>query len=417
MICESSKECLHQLQALLTSLVVMHLAAAICCCAGKWLWACLAKPAEPADLELGWVAADGARLLAPPWHRDAGQHVLTGPGLLPDDAIAAPMPEASLQHPTRPDHTMPLDAARSTVVHIDQIRLLASAAQAPAAWAPAPVPAQDVHGQEFITSGSSSAKLFRRLRGSAGQLHAAAAQNHPRAVAAACVTSSSSSSPGEHRLPRKLLRSGPRHLHMTGAPDHIQAAATPALYSRKLLQEDASSPASSSPEPQIADSPAAGRARSPAEPVSAPAAGGLDSTATSHAQEPGTAAAAAVLPANSTATSHAQEPGIAAAAAVLVTDGSAPPQAPDSTAAISSAWMSVEPGLAAAVGAVAASSRPAVPLPTIPVASQSPSAQSLGLNTDMQQHKQILIVIGEQFGMNKNCIALHCLASWLSVTP
>ena len=343
--------------------------------------------------------------------------MLTGPELLPDDAIAAPMPEAHLQQPTRPDHTMPLDAARSTLVHIDQTRPLASAAQAPAAWAPVRVPAQDVHGQEFIASGNSCAKLLRRLSGSAGQLRAAAAENHTRALAAACVTTSSSSSPGQHRLPRKLLRSGPSHLHMTAAPDHIQALATPAMYSRKLLQEDAASPAGSSPEPQIADSPAAGKAWSPAGPVSAPAADGFNSTATSHAQEPGTAAADTVLLANSTATSSAQMPGIVAAATVLAADSSAPSQAPDSTAAISSAWMSVEPGLAAAVGAVAASSRAAVPLPTIPVASQSPSALSLGLNTDIRQHKQILIVIGEQSAMNKNCIALQCLASWLSVRP
>ena len=300
--------------------------------------------------------------------------------MLPGRAVAAPTPEVYLQHPTRLDHPMSLDASSSTLAHIAQTGPLAPATPAPAAWTPALVPAKGAYGQALIARASPSPKLLHGLMGTA-------AQHHTRALAAACVTSGSSISQDQHRLPRKLLQPGLSHLHMTEAPDHTQAAARPTLYSRKLLQEDAASPAGNSPELKVAHTPAAGRVWPPVQPMSTAAASTSDSTATSHAQEPGTAAAAAVLAANS----------------------SAPPLAPDSTAS-SSAWTALDPGLAAAAGALAASSMPAGPLPTMPPAPQSPSALSLGLDMDGQQHKQILIVIGEQSGMSKSCFAcLPCL--------
>ncbi len=329
--------------------------------------------------------------------------MLTGPQLLPGHAVAAPVPGVPPQHPTRLDHTVPLDASRSTLLHIAQTRPLALAAPAPAEWTPALVPAQGTYGQAPVARASRSAKLLFRLMGSAGQLRAAAV-HHIKALAAACVTSSGSSH-SQRRLPRKLRQWGLSHLHVTAAPDDKQAA----LYSRKLLQQDAASPAGNSHEAQLADNRAAGRAWAPSGPASAAAVGTSDSTATSNAQEPGTAAAAVVSPANGTATSNAQQPGTAAAAAVSPANSTAPPQAPDSTAS-SSAWTALEPGLAAAAGALAASSMPATPLPTNPVASQSPSSLSLGLDMEVRQHKQILIVIGEQSGMSTCCFAcMPCL--------
>lgn len=307
--------------------------------------------------------------------------MLTGPQLLPGHVVAAPVPGVPPQHPTRLDHTAPLDASRSTLLHIAQTRPLALAAPAPAEWTPALVPAQGTYGQAPVARASRSAKLLFRLMGSAGQLRAAAV-HHIKALAAACVTSSGSSH-SQHRLARKLRQWGLSHLHLTAAPDDKQAA----LYSRKLLQQDAASPAGNSHEAQLADNRDAGRAWAPSGPASAAAVGTSDSTATSNAQQPGTAAAAAVSPANSTA----------------------PPQAPDSTAS-SSAWTALEPGLATAAGALAASSMPATPLPTNPVASQSPSSLSLGLDMEVRQHKQILIVIGEQSGMSTCCFAcMPCL--------